>query len=63
VIYSAAFDALPAEAKRMFYAKLNDVLRGADNSEDFAGLSASDRAAILEILRETKPDFVQAVAN
>jgi len=63
VIYSAAFDALPADAKKMFYGRLNDVLRGADKSPDFAALSASDRGAIVEILRATKPDFVQAIAN
>jgi len=55
VIYSAAFDALPADAKKMFYGRLNDVLRGADKSPDFAALSAADRGAILEILRATKP--------
>ena len=63
VIYSAAFDALPTEAKKMFYGRLNDVLRGADKSPDFAALSAADRGAILEILRATKPEFVQAIAN
>ncbi len=57
VIYSAAFDALPADAKKMFYGRLNDVLRGADKSADFAALSVADRNAILEILRATKPDF------
>jgi hypothetical protein len=57
VIYSAAFDALPVDAKKMFYGRLNDVLRGADKSTDFAALSAGDRSAILEILRATKPDF------
>jgi len=57
VIYSAAFDALPADAKRMFYARLRDVLGGADQSPDFAALTAADRTAILEILRATKPDF------
>ena len=63
VIYSAAFDALPADAKRMFYRRLSDVLRDADKTADFAALSAADRGAILEILRATKPDFVQAIAN
>jgi len=63
VIYSAAFDALPADAKKMFYVRLNDVLRGADKSADFAALSPDTRNAILEILRATKPDFVQAIAN
>ena len=63
VIYSPAFDALPADAKKMFYGRLNDVLRGADKSPDFAALSAADRGAILEILRATKPEFAQAIAN
>jgi hypothetical protein len=56
-IYSAAFDALPADAKKLFYARLRDVLGGADRSPDFAALTAADRTAILDILRATKPDF------
>jgi hypothetical protein len=63
VIHSQAFDALPAEARDMFYARLREVLSGADTSEDFAHLSAADRGAITEILRATKPDFAAAVAN
>ena len=63
VIYSPAFDALPSDAKGLFYRRLREVLTGADTSEDFAHLSAADRAAIVEILRDTKPDFAAAVAN
>ena len=63
VIYSAAFDALPKEARSMFYRRLDEVLRGVDTSEDFADLSAADRRAVLEILRATKPAFVQAVSR
>jgi hypothetical protein len=63
VIYSQAFDALPADARSMFYARLNEVLTGADTSESFADLSAADRAAILGILRDTKPDAVLGAAN
>jgi len=63
VIYSAAFDALPAETKKMFYGRLNEVLTGADKGADFAELTASDRNAILEILHATKPDFAQAVTH
>ncbi len=63
VIYSDLFDALPAEPKAKFYARLHEVLSGADTTEDFAHLSATDRAAIAEILRATKPDFAAAVAN
>jgi hypothetical protein len=63
VIHSPAFDALPGDVKNAFYGRLNQVLTGGDSSEDFAHLAADDRAAILEILRATKPDFAAAVAN
>ena len=46
VIYSAAFDALPADARSMFYVRLNEVLTGADTSESFRHLSAADRSVI-----------------
>lgn len=62
LIYSAAFDALPAAAKRAFYTRLDEVLRGAEPSADFAHLTAADRQAIREILRATKPDFTASVA-
>ena len=35
--------------------RLWEVLSGADTSNPFAHLSAADRAAVLAILRETKP--------
>lgn len=63
VIYSPAFDALPTDAKGMFYRRLHEVLGGADTSGDFAGLGAADRTAILEILRDTKPDFTAAAGG
>jgi len=63
VIYSPAFDALPSDVKDMFYRRLNEVLTGADTSEDFAHLAAAERAAILEILRDTKPDFAAGLAD
>jgi hypothetical protein len=58
LVYSAAFDALPAAARDRFYARLEAVLSGADASAAFSHLSAADRAAIREILEATKPDFV-----
>jgi hypothetical protein len=61
LVYSAAFDALPTEAKQLYYRRLGEVLSGADRSEAFAHLSAADRSAIATILRATKPDFVAAV--
>jgi hypothetical protein len=63
VIYSPAFDALPDDAKGIFQRRLNEVLTGRDTSEDFAQLTAADRTSILEILRDTKPDFATGVAN
>lgn len=63
VVYSKAFDALPAEAQRSFYRRLDEVLRGVDASEDFAHLTAADRGAIREILLATKPEFAANVAD
>lgn len=57
MIYDAAFDALPEPAKAQVYRKLFDVLTGKDSSERYSRLSAPDRQAILEILRDTKPDL------
>ena len=57
MIYSDAFDALPAAAKAAVYAGLRRVLTGAERGERFRQLSPADRRAILEILTETKPDF------
>lgn len=55
LIYSAAFDELPNEAKSLVYRRLWDVLSGADQTKSFAHLSAADRTAIREILLATKP--------
>ena len=54
LIYSAAFDGLPAELKQIVYRKLHDVLTGIDQSSTYQHLSHDDRQAILEILRDTK---------
>jgi hypothetical protein len=63
LIYSDAFNALPAAAKEQVYSRLNQVLTGVDTNKDFGHLSASDRQAILEILRDTKPDFVSSTTT
>lgn len=57
LIYSEAFDALQPEIKAMIYKRLFEILTGEDNSDKFTSLSAADRTAILEILRETKKDL------
>ncbi len=57
LIYSPSFDALPAAVKDYVLRRVYDVLTGKETGDDFAHLSAADRRAILEILRETKPDL------
>ncbi len=66
LIYSASFDALPDEIRNYVYQRLWDVLSGKETSKDFAHLSALDRQAIVEILRETKrglPDYWKVSAE
>jgi hypothetical protein len=57
VIYSEAFEALPAAVKDYILRRLWEVLSGKDTSKEFAHLSAADRQAVLEILRATKPNL------
>lgn len=57
LIYSEAFDALPPEVRELVYRQLWDILNDADTSGDYAHLTAADRSAVLEILRETKPNL------
>jgi hypothetical protein len=54
MIYSEAFDAMPAAVRDRIYRRLWEVLSGKDTSAPFAHLSATDRKAIYEILRATK---------
>ena len=58
MIDSDAFNALPAAARQAVYARLWDVLSGADTAAPYGGaLTRSDRAAIAEILEDTRPDL------
>ena len=57
MIYSEAFDALPATVKQAVYARMIDVLSKREPDVARASANADDRRAILEILRETKADF------
>jgi len=57
VIYSDAFEQLPATAKRAIYTRLWDVLSGTERTPKYARLSAGERDRIVEILRETKKDL------
>jgi hypothetical protein len=57
LIYSPAFDGLPAEVKDYVYRRLWEVLTGKDTGKEFAHLSPADRRAIREILVDTKPNL------
>jgi hypothetical protein len=56
-IYSETFDNLPDIAKDALYRRLYDVLAGKETGPRYARFSAMDRRAILEILRDTKPNL------
>lgn len=60
LIYSDGFEALPDVVKQYVYRRVNEVLTGQDDSPAFAHLTDADRKAILEILRDTRPEFVAA---
>jgi len=57
MIYADAFDALPAVARDAIYARMWEILSGSDKDQRYARLSAADRSAIVEILRETKKNL------
>jgi hypothetical protein len=57
MVYSDAFDALPPTVKQAVYARMLDVLSRQEPDAARARATADDRRAIVEILRETKPDF------
>src|SRR5690349_6463261 len=57
MVYSKAFDGLPASAKDAVYHRMLEILMGSDTRPAYAQLSAADRRAVIEILRDTKPDF------
>ena len=65
MIYTEAFDGLPAEARDAIYRRMWQILSGQifaekEKAKKYARLSLADRSAIVEILRETKkglPDY------
>jgi hypothetical protein len=57
MIYSEPFAALPDAARDAVYQRMWEILSGQENAPDYASLTAADRQAILEILRETKKDL------
>jgi len=57
LIYSDAFDQLPTVMRDHLCQRLWDILNGKDANPDFAAIPEEDRKAILEILRDTKPNL------
>lgn len=57
LIYSEAFEALPAAAKAAVYERMWEVLSGKETAPRYRHLAAADRQAIIEILKDTKKDL------
>ena len=61
LIYSPAFDALPARVKDPIYKRMWEVLSGQEKDARYqSALPAATRQAIVEILRDTKKDLPRA---
>jgi hypothetical protein len=66
MIYTPAFDALPAPARQAVYARLWDILSAKEHDKRYGQLPLTERAAIIEILRDTKkglPDYFQPITR
>jgi hypothetical protein len=57
LVYSPAFDGLPEEMKNYLWMRLEKILTGRELNEPYRSMAESDRAAVLEILCDTKPAF------
>lgn len=57
MIYSEAFKALTPPAKNAVYRRMWEILSGHDKDPKYQRLSAADRKAIVEILRDTLKDL------
>jgi hypothetical protein len=57
LIYSDAFDNLPADARATVYQRMWAVLTGQVSDDRYDTLDADDRAAVIEILKDTKKDL------
>lgn len=58
LIYTPAFDALPARIKDPIYRRMWDILSGQERDDRYqAALSLADRQAVVEILKDTKKDL------
>jgi hypothetical protein len=60
MIYTPAFAGLPGAVRQAIYARMWEILSGHDTAVKYARLSESDRAAVIDILRDTLPDLSDA---
>jgi hypothetical protein len=63
MIYSPAFDGLPPAIKQAVYRRMHSILTGTVRDSRYAHLSPVSRDAVLDILRDTKPDFAPSVSE
>jgi hypothetical protein len=56
MIYSEAFDAMPADARQAIYRRMWQVLSGAETDRKYAKLPQASRRGVIEILQATKPE-------
>jgi hypothetical protein len=57
LIHSDSINKLPEVAKQYVFARLREILDGKETGKTYAHLSAEDRVAINDILKETKPEI------
>jgi hypothetical protein len=57
LIYSAQFDALPADVRQQIYQRMYEVLAGGDPDPRYTQLSEDRRRAVIDILIATKPEL------
>ncbi|QDV58304.1 hypothetical protein [Rosistilla oblonga] len=63
LIYAPAFDGLPDQVRTRVLDKLAGILQGTVESPDDEHLTPEMRKQILEILRDTKPEFASRLAG
>ncbi|MGI9627796.1 MAG: hypothetical protein ACR2QM_13245 [Longimicrobiales bacterium] len=63
LIYSESFDALPGVARNYIYDGIAELLTVETLPDSYSRLEEVDRAAVFEVLRETKPEFAERVTR
>ena len=59
LLYTPSFDALPSFARAYVYDGILEALTLDRLPPEYGHLASADRAAILEILQDTKPEFAR----